>query len=166
MAPPRSRPAWEWNRGGSVSVRRPKHVFPEYETGSARGKLGPRWKVRARYKLSGEKRRTQRSLLPAAKKVIASQLQIRKRLKHRICANRAELVANRRKRTDLSRIRRGEAINFVPHGPRRRARLSEGEFLCFADKNRQFLALDTSIFKKQSRKLCNIEVVPVEDVFY
>lgn len=146
-----------------MAVRRKRHVFANYEPDSSREKLGVRRRREYSKKKPSMERRQQRYRLPNAKKVIVSQLCLARRRKDG-CINAEELRRGKtQKHVDSFRV--GETVRFVPPARRKRAILSSGEFLGWADSKHKFAAIDTSCFKKTARLLKNIEVVRATDVF-
>lgn len=146
--------SWQWTR---TRYKKKERALGWFVPGSARTKVGPRSNFAYKNTRCAYVRRHERYNMAQARRIIASQL-IRAKVR-KPCPTRKLLMPKKRKlMTSESAL-----IHFVKCGPKPRNRAASGHFLCFADKEQRFIAVDCSKVLHKPRELRYIEVVRVKD---
>lgn len=155
---------WMWGAGDWRAKTKPPPL-PRFVAGSSRGRLGPR-PPPFLHKDSPEAQhaRSRRWSKPEVNAVIVSQLKMaRKRVRSEVNRRRLAIRRLRQPKDEgASRLPPGGTVFFYP--PDSPVRSTHGELLCYPDRHRKFVAIDTSRARKRARLLRYIVVVPIEDV--
>ena len=94
-----------------------------------------------------------------AEKIVASQLKCR--LKSKVSFIMSDAVRSRRYLKNLRFPTLGQTVFFLSES----GRVAQGQVLCFADRERQFVGLDRSPYMKNGNNLSNIEVRGIGELY-
>lgn len=136
-----------------------RHLLPVGVAGTSRGRMGKR---EDHVETNDAKRkRDERDEGGDVFKVILSQLRVARRRKPNPAR---ETVLEKYKTGDVCELKRGDKVFFVRPGPGKWSKPCVGDVVAFPDRQKRFVAVDRGQYSHRSL-LCDIEVVPVSDVW-